>query len=314
MANKKVVVTGGAGFIGSHLVDRLIREGYKVEVIDNLCEGKLANLEAVKNNIDFFKADIRDLSRLRKLFQGVEVVFHEAALRSVARSVENPSATNENNITGTLNVLLAARDSGVRRMIFASSSSIYGPQTAKIFTEDLVPNPQSPYALTKLTGEIFLKQFCKLYGLETLTLRYFNVFGPRQDPKSEYAAVIPKFITTLLCGKQPTIEWDGKQSRDFTYVDNVVEANLLAMKAKQASGEFINVSEGKSVSINALYEMIQSELQTSITPQRAPQRPGDMRYTCGSTRKARTLLGYTPRVPFRDGLEKTVDWFREQFE
>jgi len=303
------VVTGGAGFIGGHLVERLVRDGCKVVVIDNLSEGSLKNLAPVKKEVEFHQADIRDLGKIQRLFKGVDTVFHEAALRSVARSVKNPAATNDNNVTGTLNVLLAARDCGVRRVIFASSSSVYGPQKAKVFTEDLQSNPQSPYALTKLTGEIYLRQFFSLYGLETVNLRYFNVFGPRQDPASEYAAVIPRFVITLLRGKRPTIEWDGKQSRDFTYIDNVVDANILSMRAKNAVGEVINVSEGKSVSIHDLYEMIQTILKTAIKPLRAPQRPGDMRYTCGSTQKSKKLLGFRPIITFEEGLRRTVQWF-----
>jgi nucleoside-diphosphate-sugar epimerase len=311
MNKKKVLVTGGAGFIGSHLVERLVREGYKVVVVDNLSEGKLKNLSSVTGLISFHKVDIRNLKKLNSSFKGADTVFHLAALRSVKRSVDDPIATNENNITGTLNVLTASRDQGVRRVILASSSSVYGPQKEKIFTEDLTPNPKSPYALSKLTGEIYCKQFFKLYGLETISLRFFNVFGPRQDPESEYAAVIPKFITKLIKGEKATIEWDGKQSRDFTYVDNVVEANILAMKSKKAEGRVINVSEGKSVYIIDLYDLLQKIIGKQIKPSRGPKRAGDMRYTCGSTLRAKKLLAYSPQVSFQDGLRRTIKWFQE---
>lgn len=309
-----VIVTGGAGFIGSHLVQRLVVDGYRVRVIDNLSEGSLTNLADVRDTIDFFKEDLRNLERLKSLFHGANYILHQAALRSVKRSVDNPKATIENNIIGTLNVLLAARDQKVRRVIFASSSSVYGPQKARIFTEDLCPNPQSPYATSKLAGELLCRQFYDLYGLETITLRYFNVFGPRQDPMSEYALVIPLFITLLLDGKRPTIHWDGKQSRDFTYIDNVVDANLLAIKAKKTHGEVINVASENTVSINQLFAFIKKELRSNLSSLRAPKRAGDMPYSCGSTKKAFQTLGFKPNVSFEKGIKKTIEWFRKNQE
>ena len=236
----KCLVTGGAGFIGSHLARRLAKDDHQVIIIDNLSEGKLENIADIKNKVKFYKEDILNLSFLKKIFKNVDYVFHEAALRSVERSVKNPLETNNVNIEGTLNVLLASRDNQVKRVIFAASSSAYGEQKAKVLTETLCPNPVSPYALSKLTGEFYFKQFYQLFGLETISLRYFNVFGPYQDPSNEYANVIPIFICKMLKDEQPVIHWDGEQSRDFNYIDNVVEANILAMKVEKTHGEVLN--------------------------------------------------------------------------
>lgn len=306
----KAVVTGGAGFIGSHLSKKLVKEGLKVIIIDNLCEGNLNNIKEIRNKVQFYCKDILDLPFLKKIFKGVDFVFHQAALRSVLRSVKNPLPTNKVNIEGTLNILLAAKKNKVKRVIFASSSSVYGEQKAKILNENLCPNPLSPYALSKLTCEVYMKQFSTLYGLETISLRYFNVFGPFQDPTSEYAAVIPIFITKMLKNQQPVIHWDGNQSRDFTYIDNVVEANILAMKAKKTRGEVVNICEGKTISINQLFKTINKILNKNIKPKRAPKRLGDIRRTLGDISLAQKILKHQVKVTFKKGLKKTIEWFK----
>lgn len=307
----KVLVTGGAGFIGSHLARRLVKDNHQVIVVDNLCEGKLENIKDIKNKVDFYKKDILNLPFLKKIFAHVGFVFHQAALRSVLRSVEQPLATNKVNIEGTLNVLLAAQENKVKRVIFASSSSVYGEQKAKILKESFCPYPLSPYALTKLSGEFYLKQFYQLYGLQTISLRYFNVFGPFQDPENQYAAVIPIFITHMLKNQRPTIHWDGNQSRDFTYIDNVVEANILAMKAEKTTGQVVNVCEGKTVSINKLFESLTEVLDKNIKAKRGPKRPGDIRRTHGDISLAKKILKYKVKVGFKQGLKKTVAWFKK---
>jgi len=314
MSTKKqkftTIVTGGAGFIGSHIAKRLVKDKHKVIIIDNLCEGSLENIKEIKDKVEFYKKDILDLNFLKKIFKNVDYIFHEAALRSVLRSVEKPLPTNKVNIEGTLNVLMAAKENKVKRVIFASSSSVYGEQTADLLKEDLRPDPLSPYALSKLAGEIYLKQFYNLYNLDTISLRYFNVFGPGQDPESDYAAVIPIFITKMLNNKRPTIHWDGEQSRDFTYIDNVVEANIQAMKAKKTKGEVVNVADNKTVSINKLYQTINQILEKDIKPKKAPKRAGDIRRTKGSNKKAKKLLNYKTKVSFEKGKEKTINWYK----
>ena len=311
MVGKKVVVTGGAGFIGSHLVKRLVRDGNEVIVVDNLSESSLDKLEPIIEHVDFRKSDIRDLDGLVKIFSGVDTVFHLAALRSVKRSVDNPVATNDNNISGTLNVFEAARINNVRRVVSASSSSVYGKTSSKVLKETQRPNPQSPYALTKLAGEIYAKQFFDLYGMDIVSLRYFNVFGPGQDPKGEYAVVVPLFIDRLMNSKPPRIDWDGKQSRDFTHVDNVVEANLLAAKKSGVGGEVFNIAAGNSYSVNYLFDKISKLLGVEIKALKGPKRAGDVRYTCGSVEKAKEKLGFKIVLDFEKGLKKTVAWYRK---
>lgn len=307
-----IIVTGGAGFIGSHIARRLVKDGHNVSVIDNLCEGKLSNLGDFKSKIKFYQEDILNLPFLNKVLKNIDFIFHEAALRSVLRSVEKPLAANKVNIEGTLNILMAARNNKVKRVIFASSSSVYGDQQAKILSENLCPNPLSPYALSKLAGEIYLKQFFNLYGLQTISLRYFNVFGPYQDPTNEYAAVIPIFITKILNRESPVIHWDGEQSRDFSYIDNVVEANILAMQVKQTHGEVVNICEGKTVSINQLFNTINISLNKSIKPKKEPKRVGDIRRTQGNINLAKQFLGYKTLVDFHTGIKKTIDWFKTE--
>lgn len=306
----KIVVTGGAGFIGSHIARRLVKDGHQVIIVDNLCEGKVENFTDIKTKVQFFKKDILDLSSLNNIFKDVNYVFHEAALRSVLRSVENPLETNKVNIEGTLNVLLAARNNKVKRVIFASSSSVYGDQNQKKLSENLKPNPLSPYGLSKLTGEVYLRQFYQLYGLETISLRYFNVFGPYQDPLNEYANVIPIFIVKILNDQQVTIHWDGEQSRDFSYIDNVVEANILAMMAKNTQGETINICDGQTTSINQMFQMINRILGKNLHAKSGPKRLGDPRCTLGNPSLAEKKLGFKAKINFEDGLKKTIDWFK----
>jgi len=306
----KVLVTGGAGFIGSHLVRGLLDRGHEVVVADNLATGRKQNLDGVMDHIDFRLVDMSDLDQARSAVKGVQAVYHEAAIPSVPRSVEDPVGSNNANINATLNALVAARDEGVQRFVYAASSSAYGEDETLPKTEDLMPRPLSPYAIGKLTGEYYCTVFNKLYGLPTIALRYFNVFGPRQDPKSEYAAVIPKFIMALLNGKGPTIFGDGEQTRDFTFVQNVVDANLLALEAKQGFGEVINAACGDRFSLNELYTRLREIIGGGTEPTYAPARPGDVKHSLADISKARRLLGYSPAVSFEEGLRLTVDWFR----
>ncbi|PIS09187.1 LPS biosynthesis protein WbpP [Candidatus Beckwithbacteria bacterium CG10_big_fil_rev_8_21_14_0_10_34_10] len=308
----KCIVTGGAGFIGSHLARRLVNDGHQVIIIDNLCEGKLENIADIKDKIEFYKKDILNLPFLQKIFKNVDYVFHEAALRSVEKSVHKPLETNKVNIEGTLNVLVAARDNKVKRVIFASSSSVCGNQKTKVLTESLCPNPISPYALSKLTGEFYLKQFYNLYGLETISLRYFNVFGPYQDPANEYANVIPIFIVKVLKNKRPIIHWDGEQSRDFNYIDNVVKANILSMKAEKTKGEVVNVCNGEQFSVNQMLELINKVLNKNIKAEKGPKRAGDVRSTLGDPRLAEKVIGFRAITNFEEGLRKTISWFKNQ--
>lgn len=306
---KRCVITGGAGFIGSNLARRLVTEGVSVVVVDNLSTGRRENLQGVEDDLDLVEADIRDLDTLRKAFSGAEVVFHEAALSSVPRSIADPLATNANNIDGTLNVLVAATEACVKRVVVAASSSAYGDTECLPKVEDMPANPLSPYAVTKYVGELYGRVFNRVFGLETVALRYFNVFGPRQNPGSQYAAVIPKFIQAMRCGEQPLIHGDGNQSRDFTYVDNVVEANLLAARLPGVGGEVFNIGCGARFTLNQLVAALNRILGTSIAPRYGPPRPGDVRHSLASIEKAGQFLGYYPVVDFESGLRRTVEWF-----
>jgi len=308
----KVIVTGGAGFIGSNIVDELVRQGHQVKVIDNLSTGRRSNLDRVISQIDFVEGDICDLELLRQEFIGFDYVLHQAALNSAPRSIDNPVATDRNNIEGTLKVLVAARDTRVKRVVYASSSSIYGNISAPLKVETMPPNPASPYALTKYAGEIYCKFFTQLYGLDTICLRYFNVFGPHQNPDSPYSAAIPKFIKALLKGELPTVFGDGAQSRDFTYVDNVVQANLLAMAISRGDGETVNIACGESYTINQVLELIGRQLQTKIAANYLPDRAGDVKYAQADIAKAGQLLGYHPVVLFPQGLHRTVEFYQAQ--
>jgi UDP-glucose 4-epimerase len=302
----KVTVTGGAGFIGSNLVDRLLQDGHQVSIVDNFLTGRAQNIAHTLGRITLHRTDIRDLPALRTAFAGADYVLHLAALPSVPRSVKDPHTTHEIGATGTLNVLTAARDAGVKRVVYSSSSSIYGDNPAPHKHEALTPNPLSPYGASKILGEYYCRQFWQLYGLETVSLRYFNVFGPRQDPNSEYSAVIPKFAALMLQGRQPTIFGDGTQSRDFTYVENVVQANIAAMTAPCAAGESINVANGDRITLNQLVSTLNRVLGTSIAPIHGKPRPGDILHSCADNAKARRLLGYAPAVDFEEGIRRTV--------
>lgn len=304
------LVTGGAGFIGSHIVDRLVQNGEKVRVLDNFSTGKRANIEHNLGEIDLINGSLTDMGTVRRAVEGVDYVLHQGALPSVPRSVNDPIGSNDANINGTLNLLVAARDAGVKRLVFASSSSVYGDSPSLPKHERMPPDPLSPYALTKLAGECYCRLFTDLYGLETVSLRYFNVFGPRQDPESQYAAVIPKFIKCMLKGERPVIYGDGLQSRDFTYVENNVEANILACSAPRAVGEVMNIACGDRFSLLDLVDIINRILGTSIEPVFEPARPGDVKHSQADISKARELIGFEPKVGFVEGLERLVGWTR----
>jgi len=304
------LITGGAGFIGSNIVETLIQQGESVRVLDNLSTGKPSNLEDFNACIDFIKGDICDLSVVREAVEGVDYVLHQAALPSVGRSVANPIATNEANVTGTLNMLIAARDADVKRVVYACSSSVYGNSEILPKKESMPPNPLSPYAISKYTGEQYCKVFHKLYGLETVALRYFNVFGRRQNPNSQYAAAIPIFINSFLVGKPPIVFGDGEQSRDFTFVENVVEANLMACRVEGAAGEVFNIAFGQRTTINSLVRMIKEMIGSDIEPVYKEERKGDVRHSQADISKARKILGYEPKVDLEIGLERTFEWLR----
>ena len=303
------LVTGGAGFIGSHLSEELARRGHQVRVADSLVTGKRSNLDHVPS-VELLEGDLADLDFARRVVEGVDYVLHQAALPSVPRSVKDPITSNRANVDATLNVLVAARDAGVRRLVFAGSSSAYGNTITSPKHEDLPTSPLSPYALQKVVGEQYLQMFTSLYGLETVTIRYFNVFGPRQDPSSPYSGVISLFATALLDGRAPTIYGDGEQSRDFTYVANVVDGALRACEATGASGRIINVAAGSSISLNALFEAMRRLIGASVKPVYAEPRAGDVRDSLADLRLAKDILGYKPVVPFEEGLRLTVEWYR----
>jgi nucleoside-diphosphate-sugar epimerase len=310
--SESYIVTGGSGFIGSNIVIELVRRKKKVKVIDNLSTGNRQNLDSVADKIKFVEGSITDLDLLQKEFQGATYILHQAALPSVPRSVADPLASNETNITGSLNVLIAARDNGIKRVVYAGSSSSYGNAEVEYKSEDLPSDPLSPYALTKYTAEIYCQLFYSLYKLETVTLRYFNVFGRHQNPDSQYAAVIPKFITSMLKGESPVIMGDGEQSRDFTYVGNNVEANILAATSDKGAGDVINIACGESTTLNELVAMINTELGTHISPVYQGQRPGDVKHSKADITKAQNILGYKPLMTFEEGLKETVAWYKKQ--
>jgi nucleoside-diphosphate-sugar epimerase len=306
----KALVTGGAGFIGSHLATRLLTDGFSVRVLDNFATGRRENLVGILDSIELVEGDIQSYERVHTAVRDCDYVFHEAALPSVPRSVQDPLTSNATNVIGTLNVLLASRDSGVRRVIFASSSSTYGPSPELPKEEALRAWPISPYAVAKLAGEGYCRSFSQVYGLDTVSLRYFNVFGPRQDPLSQYAAVVPNFITAALTGASPVVFGDGEQTRDFTFIDNVIEANLLAMEAQGVSGEVMNIACGDRVSLNSLIGEIASILGVEIAVTYADDRPGDIRDSLADITKARELLRYDPRVAFSEGIARTIEWYQ----
>ena len=307
------LVTGGAGFIGSHIVRELVARGEEVTVLDNLSTGREENLEDVRDRIRLIVGDIREREAVGDALEGAEFVLHQAALSSVPRSVAEPMATDENNTRGTLNVLLCARDAGVRRLVLASSSSVYGEVPVLPKAESQSPCPMSPYAVSKLVGELYCGVFNNLYGLETICLRYFNVFGPCQDPASEYAAVVPKFIQALLAGGRPVIYGDGEQSRDFTYVSNVVDANIAACVAPpSATGRSYNIACGERTTVMELFRIIAGFTGSGAEPVYKEKRTGDIMHSLADISMVKDKLDYSPRVGIREGLRKTVEWYRKR--
>ncbi len=306
------LVTGGCGFVGSHLVEALVQKGERVRVFDNCSTGKAENIAHLKDQIEFIDGDLRELDAIQQAVADVDYVFHQGARPSVARSVADPILSNNININGTLNILVAARDAGVKRVVYAASSSAYGNIPTLPRSETLSPQPASPYAITKYVGECYCRVFTQVFGLETVALRYFNIFGPRQNPTSQYSAVIPKFIHAYLHDNSPVIEGDGEQSRDFTYIANAVHANLLACHAEGAVGEVFNIGCGQQTSINRLASLIGEMMETDTKPVYIDPRPGDVRHSCADIRKAQQLLGYEPKIELKTGLRRTIDWFLQR--
>ncbi|HVM61266.1 MAG TPA: SDR family oxidoreductase [Verrucomicrobiae bacterium] len=307
------LITGGAGFIGSNVAEHLAGQGRSVRIFDNFSSGKRSNVSALANQAEIVEGDLRDPKAVAQACQGARFVLHLGAMPSVTRSVEDPRTTSEANILGTVNLLIAARDAGVKRVVFSSSSSVYGDTPTLPKREDMPPSPLSPYAVHKITGEYYCRIFWQLYGLETVSLRYFNVFGPRQDPQSQYAAVIPRFITAILNDRPPTIYGDGKQTRDFSHVENVIDANLIACEApKEALGQSFNIACGGRVSLLELVDTVNKILGKNIAPKLDPPRPGDILHSQADIAKAEKLLGWKPRVNFREGIEKAVAWYKAQ--
>jgi len=305
------LVTGGAGFIGSHIAAALVGQGARVRIIDDLSTGHRENIGEIGGKVDFVQASLADRKKLVNALEDVELVFHEAAIPSVPRSVEKPVETHEASVNATFSLLLAARDQRVRRVIYAASSSAYGDQPQSPKREDMRPDPLSPYAVAKLVGEYYCQVFSRVYGLETVSLRYFNVFGPRQDPSSQYSGVISRFISALLNGERPTIYGDGEQSRDFTYVSNVTDANLLAAESVAAIGRIINVANGRRVTINHVLELLKKLTgRIDVKAEHAPRRTGDVRDSLADLTVARSLLGYNPSVSLEDGMLLTLDWWK----
>ncbi|MFB3786914.1 MAG: SDR family oxidoreductase [bacterium] len=310
----RFMVTGGAGFIGSHLVEQLLQDGHEVVVIDNFSTGLRENLDLFRDRITLHEIQLEDGPAVARAMEGVDYVLHQGALPSVPRSVKNPLETHEANVTGTLNVLLAARDHGVKRLVYAASSSAYGDSHEPDKHEKIPPRPISPYGVSKLAGEYYCLAFYETYGLETVCLRYFNVFGPRQNPHSPYTGVMAIFIPLMLQGNQPTIYGDGIQTRDFTYIQNNVMANLRAVTAERAPGEVINIACGHSCSVLGIVEAINRILGTSIEPRFAPPRPGDILHSRASIDKAREILNYEPAVDLEEGLRRTIEWYRKKLK
>ena len=305
------LVTGGAGFIGSHIAAALMAGGARVRVLDDLSTGHRENLEEIGGDLDFIEGSVADEALLNKILDGVEVVFHEAAIPSVPRSVEAPKQTHVASVDGTFSLLLAARDKRVRRVVYAASSSAYGDQPTLPKAEQMLPDPLSPYAVAKLVGEYYCQVFTRVYGLETVSLRYFNVFGPRQDPGSQYSGVVSRFISSLLSGERPVIFGDGEQSRDFTYIDNVVAANLSAASANGASGKVINVANGQRITLNELLaELKDLTGKQDVTAEYKEPRVGDVKHSLADITLAREFLGYESKVGLREGLQNTIDWWR----
>jgi UDP-N-acetylglucosamine/UDP-N-acetyl-alpha-D-glucosaminouronate 4-epimerase len=305
------LVTGGAGFIGSHIASALAAAGARVRVIDDLSTGYRENLQEIKGDLDFVQGSLADERTLAKAVEDVELVFHEAAIPSVPRSVENPRQTHVASVESTFSLLLAARDRKVRRLVYAASSSAYGDQPTLPKVETMLPEPLSPYAVAKLVGEHYCQVFTRVYGLETVSLRYFNVFGPRQDPSSTYSGVVSRFISDLLGGKRPVIYGDGEQSRDFTYIENVVDANLKAAETSKGIGQVINIANGKRITLNQLLQELKSLTnKPDVSADYQAPRAGDVKHSLADITRARELLGFEPRVGLRSGLELTIDWWK----
>ena len=305
------VVTGGAGFIGSHIADALTRNGLRVRVIDDLSTGHRENLEEITGDVDFTEGSVADEQLLKKVLDGAELVFHEAAIPSVPRSVEHPRQSHVASVDGTFTLLLAARDQKVRRVVYAASSSAYGDQPTLPKKEAMLPDPLSPYAVAKLVGEYYCQVFARVYGLETISLRYFNVFGPRQDPGSQYSGVVSRFISVLLNNQQPVIYGDGEQSRDFTFIDNVIDANLRAASVTSGFGSVVNVANGQRITLNQLLEELKAIVgKPEVKADYRDPRVGDVRHSLADISRASELLGYQPLVSLREGLQRTIDWWK----
>lgn len=307
----KYLVTGGAGFIGSHIVGELVHRGQSVRIVDNFSTGKKENIAPFLEKIELIEGDIKDFKVCQQAAKDMDFILHQAALTSVPRSIEDPLLTNEVNITGTLNLLLASRDAGVQRFVLASSAAVYGDNPGLPKKEDMEGFPLSPYAASKRMGELYCQVFNRVFGLSTVSLRYFNIFGPRQDPSSQYASVIPNFIGKMLKEKKPVVFGDGEQSRDFLYVSNVVEANILASQAREVSGEVFNIGSEERTSVNALVVKLNEVLDKEIKPTYEEPRPGDIKHSYADISKARKMLKYEPSVSFSEGLGETVRWYKE---
>ena len=307
----KFLVTGGAGFIGSNICKELISQGCFVRVVDNLLTGKKRNLASIIDEIDFIQADMGDAEVAQSATKDIDVVLHQGALASVPRSVDDPAATHRHCVDATFTLLLAARDAGIKRFVYAASSSAYGDTPTLPKVETMTPMPLSPYAAAKLVGEYYCSVFYQVFGLETISLRYFNVFGPQQDPASQYAAAIPAFVTAILKDEPPTIYGDGEQSRDFTYIDNVVEANLLAASAEHTAGEVINIACGEAVTVNEIIALINELVGKNIKPNYTGPRPGDVKHSLADITLAEKLIGYKTKVPLKQGLQLAIEWYRE---
>jgi UDP-N-acetylglucosamine 4-epimerase len=305
------LVTGGAGFIGSNIVDELLRRGETVRVLDNFATGREENLKDARDRILLIRGDVRDSAAVDRAVAGCDFVLHQAALASVPRSIADPVANNEVNAQGTLNVLVAAQKHGVRRVVYASSSSIYGDSEELPKVESMIPNPKSPYAVAKLAAEYYCRVFADLHGMTTVALRYFNVFGPRQDPNSQYSAVIPIFVKALVEGRAPTIHGDGEQSRDFTYIANVVAANLLACQANVSGGKVYNIACGGRFTLNELYAALAARVGSGVEPVYGPARAGDVKHSMAAIDRIQRELGYEVSVSFEEGVERTVRWYQD---
>lgn len=308
----KMLITGGAGFIGSHLATCLAELGHDVRILDNFSTGRRSNLDSLAADVEVVEGDIQSYERASTAVRGREVVFHLAALPSVPRSVQDPLTSHASNVTGLLNVMLSARDAGIRRVVYASSSSVYGADPTLPKREDMTPLPISPYAVAKLAGEGYCRAFGEVYGVEAVALRYFNVFGPRQDPRSQYAAVVPNFISALVKGEPPVIYGDGEQSRDFTYVENVVNANVLALEAERAAGKVYNVACGEAITVRGLVAELYEQLDSDVEPVFQVGRPGDVRHSLADISAARRDLGYEPTIRLREGLTRTIEHIRDE--